>query len=116
MKNLFWIANLLVVVACAIFAGRAAMHFVAAERLIVTIRGHDPRIPPLIPPRPSPRIAARNIFCSGCFSVVDGPTRTTLPIELVATMLCLADPRWSMAVITAGGEPRLYDAGRTIAH
>jgi general secretion pathway protein C len=71
---------------------------------------------------------ARNIFCSGCTHAPPGPDgtppdtgprATTLPIELVSTLIAPGDARWAMAVMrdlsTRQKDPALYNAGAQLA-
>jgi general secretion pathway protein C len=64
-------------------------------------------------------IIRRNIFCSGCSVAGPGGVRASpLELELVSTMVCPRDQRWSMAVLREKiprGEARLYRAGAELA-
>ncbi len=64
-------------------------------------------------------IVGRNIFCSGCergATAGGAGVRTSLPLELVSTMRCPSDERWSVAVIlsTADHVPRMYARGSSV--
>jgi general secretion pathway protein C len=135
LKKYFWVVNLVVVAICAIFAGRAATHFVEGAWLA----GDDQR-PTLGARRPPPppakthskeadEIIKRNVFCSGCAPPPppsndnapqsNEPQKTSLSLELVSTMVCPTDEQWSMAVIrdlsTKEKDPAMYNRGRTVA-
>jgi general secretion pathway protein C len=64
-------------------------------------------------------VVARNIFCSGCKEHGPPPegVRTKLPLELVATLRCPTDERWSVAVIvqTQSHTSGLYPRGARVA-
>lgn len=137
LKKYFWVINLVVIGICATFAGRAAAHFLEGAYLT----GSDDASKYQAPRRAPPQIAAkvhgkendaiihRDIFCSGCTPVEpkppqpgDGPqsadVKTTLPLELVSTMVCPSDEPWSMAVIrdlsTKEKDPGMYNRGSKI--
>src|SRR5438477_13189799 len=117
LKKYFWVVNLLVIGICAMFAGRAAAHFLEGAYLA----GSDDATRFTAPRRSLPPPAAkvhgkendviikRDVFCSRCTPVEikppqpgDGPqsadVKSTLPLELVSTMVCPSDDLWPMAV------------------
>lgn len=135
LKKYFWVVNLLVIGVCAMFAGRAAAHFLQGAFLAGdSVPRHVRRGPPPAPPKAHAKdgeeIVKRNIFCSGCApppppQPTDGeapasnePQRTSLQLELVSTMVCPSDDAWSMAVIrdlsTKEKDPAMYNRGMTI--
>lgn len=135
----FWIFHLLTILVCAFFAARAAGRLVAGmvlERLPASPR---PGVGPLAtatadaPPAPARAIEAvvtRNIFCSTCEpsaptpasegggAVVDGaPTKTSLKLRLLATLVRDDDPRASVAFIvdTGTAQTGVYGVGDKLA-
>ncbi len=141
-RRYFWVVNLAIVGLCAALIGRAASHVVEGAYLV----GDDPKGPGMQPgfrrqasPPPVTKshakdtddIVARNVFCAGCVKAapapVDGgttgttdagPTKTALPLELVSTMVCVEDPRWSMAVIrdtsTKEKDSEMFNQGKKV--
>jgi type II secretion system protein C len=108
---------------CAALAGRAAAHLVVASSLTGADAPPVRRAPPLADaPRPREKTAplARDLFCSGC--VARDPKTPAAPsalaLELVSTMYCPRDPRWSLAVIrdlgSAAQEAHLYGRGMRV--
>jgi general secretion pathway protein C len=137
LKKYFWVINLVVIGICAMFAGRAAAHFLEGAYLT----GTDDATRFSAPRRPPPAVASkvhgkendviikRDVFCSGCTPVEvkppqpgDGPqsaeVKSTLPLELVSTMVCPSDELWSMAVIrdlsTKEKDPGMYNRGSKV--
>ena len=137
LKKHFWVVNLVVIAVCGIFAGRAAAHFLEGAYLA----GDDSHA--LIVPRRQPltvqkahgkepdEIVKRDVFCSGCTPpppptpVAGGgadsnnsDVKSTLALELVSTMVCPSDEKWSMAVIrdlsTKEKDPAMYNRGAKI--
>ncbi|HZS39733.1 MAG TPA: type II secretion system protein GspC [Polyangia bacterium] len=137
LKKYFWVINLVVIGICATFAGRAAAHFLEGAYLTGSddaTRFSAPRrsLPPpaaRVHGKDNDAIIKRDVFCSGCTPIEvkppqpgDGPqsadVKTTLPLELVSTMVCPSDELWSMAVIrdlsTKEKDPGMYNRGSKI--
>ena len=139
LKKYFWIVNLVVIGVCAAFAGRAAAHFIEGAYLtsddvhagLPLARHAAPPPPPRIHNKDDDAIIHRNVFCSGCAPVVEqqpqpggdnGPqtadVKSSLPLELVSTMVCPNDENWSMAIIrdlsTKEKDPGMYNKGARI--
>lgn len=134
MKKYFWVVNLVVIGICAGFAGRAAGHILEGAFL----SGDDTRAPMRHAASPPPIrmhdkggevIVSRDIFCSGCVppkptALSDNATpsnewtKSGLQLELVSTMVCPSDDRYSMAVIrdmsTKEKDPAMYHRGSII--
>jgi general secretion pathway protein C len=125
LKKYSWVLTLLGIALCASFLGRAT-----ASVLVATVLGGDGP-PPLR--RASTKLATseperskdielilrRNIFCSNCAPLtvtpdkVDDvgpvdttPQRSSLNLQLLATMVSPGDFEWSMAVIRDNGSER----------
>jgi type II secretory pathway component PulC len=134
-RDAFSLLRIFVVAACAALLGRALAHLIEGSSLFGR---HGPAAVAVAPPRPTrahplpgdartsrdgAAIIGRNVFCSGCVpprgQELVGPRRTTLPLHLVATMVCPSDPRWSRGVIvdlsTRDLEPRMYPQGSALA-
>lgn len=117
LKKYLWVFNLIGIALCAIFVGRAA-----ASVLVSTVLSGDG--PPMLRREVSPQVVTphervkdiesimdRNIFCSTCAPIVltpekreEGPIDTTpqrssLNMQLLATMVAPNDFDWSMAVV-----------------
>ena len=137
LKKYFWVVNLVVLGTCAAFAGRAAAHFVEAAYLVGDdvqgLRRHVAFTGPAQKQhgKETDDIIKRNVFCSGCAPppppVVPGDRpgknnneaqKSTLQLELVSTMICPEDERWSMAIIKdlAGKEhdSAMFNQGKEI--
>jgi general secretion pathway protein C len=139
LKKYFWVLNLLVLGTCAIFAGKAGAHFIEAAYLtddpaLMHRRGNFSAPTPQKAHGKEPdEIVKRDIFCSGCAPppppVDEGKTgpdpktkdvaqKTSLQLELVSTMVCPQDDRWSMAIIKdlAGKEKdsSMFNRGKEI--
>ena len=124
LKKYLWVLNLIGIALCAIFVGRAA-----ASMLVSTVLSGDG--PPLLrreagtqvatPTQPAKDIEfimERNIFCSTCAPIVltpekrdEGPVDTTpqrssLNLQLLATMVAPNDFEWSMAVLRDNADER----------
>lgn len=114
VKNYFWIVYLLIAMATAAFAGRAGAHLVSASYLVVNeVRPQARRNNPVAEVKAHGKdpsdIVKRNIFCSGCEppapapgengSASNEPQKSSLQLELLATMVCPSDEAWSMAII-----------------
>jgi general secretion pathway protein C len=136
LRQSFWVVHGIVIAICAMFAGSAVAHLLAASFL-----GPPPARAPRLgrhnaefrEPRRSKEgtpTLARNIFCSGCApapkdkelggpSDDNSPRPTTLPIELVSTMIAPDDDRWSMAILrdlgTPQKDPGMYNKGAKVA-
>lgn len=118
LKKYFWVLNLAVIAVCASFVGRATASSVVA----LLLRGDGPALPRREAPAAATgelernkdisTILSRNIFCSSCAPIAltpdkvveDGPVDTTpqrssLNLQLLATMVSPGDMDWSMAVI-----------------
>jgi general secretion pathway protein C len=138
LKKYFWVINLVVLGICAAFAGRAASHFLEAAYLT-----DDPttfhRRGSYLPSAPAKQhgkdpdeLVKRDIFCSGCApppaattevaappaEELNRPKKTSLSLELVSTMVCPADDKWSVAIIKdlAGKEKdsAMFNKGKEI--
>lgn len=117
LKKYFWVVNVVVIALCASIGGRAA-----AGMLVTTVLSDDGPPAPgghAAPPmRSEPvhskdveAILSRNVFCSACAPIVakpeavaEGPVDTTpqkssLQLQLVATMVSPRDTQASLAVI-----------------
>lgn len=135
LKKYFWVVNLLVIAVCAMFAGRAAAHFLQGAYLAGDgtsrpgARRSAPPLPPKVHGKETDEIIKRNLFCSGCVPLVapapgpegagsNDPQKTSLQIELVSTMVCPDDEDWSMAVIrdlsTKEKDPTMYNRGAAV--
>jgi len=137
LRRYFWVVNLTVVGLCAALVGRAASHVVEGAWLTADDARPVVRRPP--PPAQSKghgkeidTIVKRDLFCSACTVAVkeeksasesagptsNEPTKTTLQIELVSTMVVPGDPAWSMAVLRdlAGKEhdAEMFNRGKKI--
>ena len=129
-RRSFWVMNVVVVGLCAGLAGRAAGHLVEGtvdDSTAAMAARHRP-LPAEPPPhsKDGDQIVARNVFCSGCTPVKRddkhpepvGPSATTLPLELISTMIVPSDDRYSMAIIrdlsTKQKDPGLFNKGATI--
>jgi general secretion pathway protein C len=133
LRQNFWILNVLVIAICASFAGRAAAHLLTASLLMSLPATHGKHAPP---PPEKPRskegteTLTRNIFCSGCTPAEhkpdtpsgddeSAPRPTSLPLDLVSTLIAPSDERWSMAIMcdlgTREKDPAMYNKGATIA-
>jgi general secretion pathway protein C len=134
LKKYFWVVNLVVVAVCAGFAGRAAGHFaegayLAGDDIKGPARHAAPPQLPKLHSKDGDVIVSRDIFCSGCAppkpeaAEAEQPSnewqKTTLQLELVSTMVCPDDEKWSMAVIrdlsTQQKDPAMYNKGAKIA-
>lgn len=140
LKKYFWVVNLVVIALCAGLAGAAASHLIEqgwllgaeeAQQASLAARPHaPPPAPEKVHAKDDELIIKRNVFCSQCKppepEQVEGDagggsreiTKSTLPLELVATMWVEKDPAWSMAVIrdTASKEKdaHMYNAGKIL--
>ena len=115
LKKYFWVVHLAAIGMCSGLLGRAGSHIV--EQVALASDDAAPHRVSGPPPVETKRdkdtdgITKRNVFCSACAPVVTAvvktdaasgelvPPRTTLPLELVSTMVVPEDGRWSMAVI-----------------
>lgn len=118
LKKYFWVLNLAVIAVCASFVGRATASSVVA----LLLRGDGPAMPrretspaasgELGRNKDISTILSRNIFCATCAPIAltpdkvieDGPVdptpqRSSLNMQLLATMVSPGDMDWSMAVI-----------------
>ncbi len=125
VKNYFWVLNLLVVAICAALVGRTA----ANSAISALLSGDGPPFPrreasastsaDKTRSKDIEPILRRNIFCSTCAPIsltpdkaqeegpIDQtPQRSSLPLQLVATMVSPGDWDWSMAVIRDTGDDR----------
>lgn len=134
LKKYFWVVNLVVVAVCAGFAGRAADHFVEGAYLagddIQALHHGAPPALPKVHGKDGEVILSRDIFCSGCAPAKAAEDdqgaaeeshewqKSSLQLELVSTMVCPSDDRWSMAVIrdlsTEQKDPLMYNQGATV--
>jgi general secretion pathway protein C len=118
LKKYFWVVNLVVIAICASFAGRAASHVIEGAYLTqqsarAPFRRSSLAAQPKTHTKDADGIIKRNIFCSSCAPIVaapakdapaagpqsNEPTKTSLQLELVSTMLCPEDDAWSMAIL-----------------
>lgn len=117
LKKYFWVLNLLVIAICASIGGRAAAGMLVSGLL----PDEGPALPgagagPAVASEPVrtkeiDAILSRNIFCSTCTPIVATPDepqqgpldatpqRSSLQLQLLATMVSPEDLRWSLAVI-----------------
>lgn len=117
LKKYLWVFNLVGIALCAILVGRAA----ASVLVSTVLSGNGPPMPRreagtqvVTPPQRSKDIEAildRNIFCSTCAPLVltpekqdagpidTTPQRSSLNLQLLATMVSPNDFDWSMAVV-----------------
>jgi general secretion pathway protein C len=134
LKKYFWVVNLAAVGLCAGFAGRAAGHFIEGAYLVgdagaATVHRAPPPPPLKMHGKDGEAITSRNIFCSGCAPIKPAPTggsqpvsnewvKTSLPLELVATLIPPLDDKWSMGIIrdmsTKEKDPIMYNKGAII--
>lgn len=126
VKNYFWVLNLLVIGICAALLGRTT----AASVFSALLAGDGPPFPKRegvgTDANEKPRnkeieaILRRNIFCSACAPITlkteepqndngpvdEKPVRSSLPLQLLATMVSPGDWDWSMAVIRDTADER----------
>jgi general secretion pathway protein C len=126
LRKYLWVFYLLVIALCAGLVGRAA----ASVLVSTVLHGDGPPMPRrevspqvVAPPQRGKDIEAildRNIFCSTCAPVVltpekhdEGqgpvdttPQRSTLNMQLLATMVAPSDFEWSMAVVRDNADER----------
>ena len=138
LKKYFWVLNLLVLGICAIFAGKAGAHFIEAAYLTDDPLAFRRRVnfsapaPQKAHGKEADEIVNRDIFCSGCApppkvekdtsgpdpKTKDVAQKTSLQLELVSTMVCPQDDRYSMAIIKdlAGKEKdsSMFNKGKEI--
>lgn len=117
LKKYLWVLNLVGIALCAILVGRAA----ASVLVSAVLSGNGPPMPRrevgtqvVTPPQRGKDIEAileRNIFCSTCAPLVltpekqdagpidTTPQRSSLNMQLLATMVSPNDFDWSMAVV-----------------
>ncbi len=134
VKKYFWGLNLIVIAVSAYFAARASLHVFEGAFLPddAPAKGTLGRRPTAgasptakLPKSKETRgILERNMFCSDCPPIIPketvatadqpGESKTTLPIQLVATMIS-NDPEWSFAVIKdTGGREVDDDKGQKV--
>ncbi|MCS6914791.1 MAG: type II secretion system protein GspC [Myxococcales bacterium] len=116
LKKYFWVLHLLVIAICASIGGRAA-----AGMLVSGLLDEGPALPATsagasvasepVRTKEIDTILARNIFCSSCAPIVASsdepqqgpldatPQRSSLQLQLLATMVSPDDLHWSLAVI-----------------
>jgi general secretion pathway protein C len=138
LRRYFWVVNLTVIGLCAGLVGRAASHTVEGSYLTgddgrTTASRHS--LAPAVPKGHGKEIDAivkRDVFCSACTIAVkedkpgatpsgptsNEPTKSTLQVELVSTMVVPDDGAWSMAVLRdlAGKEhdAEMFNRGKKI--
>lgn len=127
LRRHFWVVNLSLAVICGGLAGRAGQRYFAATALgLVALPSHARATvgggaSSSRADKDIAAIVARNLFCSQCEAArSDGaapvplpssaPRLSTLPLELVATMVVPDDALWSMAVLRETGDPRAQAA------
>ena len=141
LKKYFWLINLAVIGLCAGLAGATASHLVEQSWLIAAedarqqaqpARPHLPPPPEKVHNKDDELVIKRNLFCSTCLPAPPESTpgapgeepkskeivKSSLSLELVATMWVEDDPRWSMAVIRDGAskekDAHMYNAGKLV--
>ena len=124
LKKYLWVFNLVGIALCAILVGRAA----ASVLVSTVLSGDGPQMPRrevstqvASPPQRSKDIESildRNIFCSTCAPLVltpekqdagpvdTTPQRSSLNMQLLATMVSPNDFDWSMAVVRDNADER----------
>lgn len=124
LKKYLWVLNLIGIALCAVLVGRAA----ASVLVSAVLSGDGPQMPRrevgpqvVTPPQRTKDIEAildRNIFCSTCAPLTltpekqdsgpidTTPQRSTLNMQLLATMVSPNDFDWSMAVVRDNGDDR----------
>jgi len=140
LKKYFWLLNLGVIALCASLSGATASHLLEQNWLLTAEENQQAQAvrPHVAPPPERTRakddelVIKRNLFCSQCEPIketapADMPEdvrsreilKSTLALELVATMWFEDDPHWSMAVIRDTGSKEkdavMYNAGKFIA-
>lgn len=139
LKKYFWLVNLVAIALCASLGGAAAAHLIEQNWLIgadeaqANAAGSRPRLSNVpvekVHSKDDELIIKRNVFCSACAPIEEQAalpedvksreiTKSSLPLELVATMWVESDPRWSMAVIRDTGskekDAHMYNAGKVL--
>lgn len=141
VRKYFWMLNLFTIALCALLAAKAVGHLVEANL-------PPPKTRRVIPPpqlgqtlvahgaRDITPILSRNIFCSTCEKVVEGPNpgdpnasgaptgepnddapvKTSLNIKLIATLISNEDKAWSYAAIqnVTDSKSRLFAIGAKV--
>jgi general secretion pathway protein C len=140
VRKYFWMLNLFTIALCALLAAKAVGHLVEANL-------PPPKTRRVIPPpqlgqtlvahgaRDITPILSRNIFCSTCEKVVEGPNpggdpggaptgepnndapvKTSLNIKLIATLISNEDKAWSYAAIqnVTDSKSRLFGIGAKV--
>jgi general secretion pathway protein C len=134
----FWLVHLLTLTLCGFFAARAAGQYLGGK---IAAAGAEPvgvrqsvTAPVAVAPTPEAgardpqTIVARNIFCSTCAPVVASeperaespsglPTRTSLPLRLLATVIDAEDGDDGFAALldTSSGRTRVAGVGEKLA-
>lgn len=136
LRKHFWTINLFTIMLCALLAARALGRLVEANlppipiRKTITPAGLEDRTISSPGSRDITSILDRNIFCSTCEKVTETPNKaeegdqgsntdpikTSLNLQLIATLVSPDDQAWSFAAIldNADGRTRLYAIGRKV--
>jgi general secretion pathway protein C len=137
IRKYFWMLNLVTIALCALLAAKAVGHLVEANLPPAKARRSIP--PPQLGQtlvahgaRDITPILSRNIFCSTCEKVVEGPNpgadtpagepnddapvKTTLNLKLIATLISPEDKAWSFAAIVdvSDSKSRLFAIGSKV--
>jgi general secretion pathway protein C len=126
VRKYFWLIHLGTVACCAILAARATGHLIDVPYSAAVAKWATPT-PSSGAPAARKETLRRNIFCSTCGEAKDpnpgpgpisgDPTRSTLDLRLIATLVSEEDPSWSFAAMLepATGRTRLYGIGTRLA-
>jgi general secretion pathway protein C len=136
LRRYIWAVNLLTIALCALFAakatGRLVESFIGAP--VSSKKGTLAANPPVAAATPGQRditnIISRNIFCSACEKVTEtptvaaggggggdqGPVKTSLSLQLIATLVSHENQAWSFAAIhdTSADKTALFAIGAKV--